>query len=100
MSEKPEAGLSAKLEKAQFPEPEVTLVHIFPEWCKGCGICVAFCPKQVLEMGKDQKAHVVYPERCIRCYMCARRCPDFAVSVYGHTRKADNALNEAKDGVK
>ncbi len=100
MSEKPESGRNAKMEKAQFPEPEVTSVHIFPEWCKGCGICVAFCPKQVLEMGKDQKAHVVYPERCIRCYMCARRCPDFAVSVYGHTRKAENTRNEGKDGEK
>jgi 2-oxoglutarate ferredoxin oxidoreductase subunit delta len=100
MSDKPEAGRNAKLEKAQFPEPETTSVHIFPEWCKGCGICVAFCPKQVLEMGKDQKAHVAHPERCIRCYLCARRCPDFAVSVYGHTRKAEDKRNEGKDGEK
>ncbi len=56
-------------------------VHIFHEWCKGCGICVAFCPKKVLEMGRDQKAHVVHPELCIKCYMCARRCPDLAVTV-------------------
>ncbi|NLP05787.1 4Fe-4S binding protein [Candidatus Fermentibacteria bacterium] len=56
-------------------------VHIFHEWCKGCGICVAFCPKKVLEMGRGQKAHVVHPELCIKCYMCARRCPDLAVTV-------------------
>jgi len=56
-------------------------VHIFPEWCKGCRICVAFCPKQVLEMGSDQKAHVVREEDCIRCFLCARRCPDLAISV-------------------
>ncbi len=56
-------------------------VHVYPVWCKGCGICVAFCPKQVLEMGADQKAHVVHPERCIRCGLCARRCPDFAITV-------------------
>ncbi|MBN1434737.1 4Fe-4S binding protein [Candidatus Fermentibacterales bacterium] len=58
-----------------------TYVHIYAEWCKGCAICVAFCPKKVLEMGDDLKAHVVHPERCIRCALCARRCPDFAVTV-------------------
>jgi 2-oxoglutarate ferredoxin oxidoreductase subunit delta len=62
-------------------------VHIFHEWCKGCGICVAFCPKQVLEMGPDQKAHVAHPENCIRCYLCARRCPDLAVTVTDELEK-------------
>ena len=23
---------------------------IDPAWCKGCGICAAFCPKNALEM--------------------------------------------------
>ncbi len=55
-------------------------VHVFPEWCKGCGICVAFCPTGVLEM-KGQKAVVVYPEKCVRCYLCARRCPDLAIGI-------------------
>lgn len=56
-------------------------VHIYAEWCKGCAICVAFCPKKVLEMGDDLKAHVAHPEKCIRCALCARRCPDFAITV-------------------
>ena len=24
--------------------------HINRDWCKGCGICVHFCPKKVLEL--------------------------------------------------
>jgi 2-oxoglutarate ferredoxin oxidoreductase subunit delta len=74
-------------EKAPEREETRSYVHIFHEWCKGCGICVAFCPKKVLEMGKDQKAHVVHPELCIKCYMCARRCPDLAVTVTEELQK-------------
>ncbi|MEE4358791.1 MAG: 4Fe-4S binding protein, partial [Desulfococcaceae bacterium] len=25
------------------------------EWCKGCGICVHFCPKNVLELDAQEK---------------------------------------------
>lgn len=57
-----------------------SFVHVFPDWCKGCGICVEFCPVGVLEM-KDQKAIVAHPDKCIRCYLCARRCPDFAIGI-------------------
>ncbi len=42
---------------------------------------MAFCPKHVLEMGRNQKAFVARPGDCIRCYLCARRCPDFAVTI-------------------
>ncbi|MBD3368872.1 4Fe-4S dicluster domain-containing protein [Candidatus Fermentibacteria bacterium] len=79
MAEKAEAG--TKPGKAPEEGAEKPLIRIYPEWCKGCGICVAFCPKQVLEMGEDQKAHVAHPERCIRCFLCARRCPDFAIAL-------------------
>lgn len=77
----PAAVEAAEGERAKAREGVQSYVHIFHEWCKGCGICVAFCPKKVLEMGRDQKAHVVHPELCIKCYMCARRCPDLAVTV-------------------
>ncbi|MBR9982643.1 MAG: 4Fe-4S binding protein [Desulfatitalea sp.] len=55
--------------------------HIQREWCKGCGICVAFCPKQVLEMDACDKAVAVRLEDCIACEMCALRCPDLAIRV-------------------
>ena len=50
-------------------------------WCKGCGICVAFCPKQVLIM-KDGHPEVAHPEDCTLCQMCELRCPDFAIEVH------------------
>ncbi len=27
------------------------------EWCKGCGICIHFCPKKVLEVDRYRKEH-------------------------------------------
>jgi 2-oxoglutarate ferredoxin oxidoreductase subunit delta len=53
------------------------------EWCKGCGICVHFCPKQVLELDKQGKAEAVRPEDCLgsKCMLCELRCPDLAIQI-------------------
>ena len=56
-------------------------IDIFKDWCKGCGICAAFCPKSVLGLGKDGKSEVVNQDACIGCGWCEIRCPDFAISV-------------------
>lgn len=50
------------------------------EWCKGCGICVAFCPKKALSQDKDGKA-VQNPDLCVYCGICERYCPDLAIEV-------------------
>ncbi len=49
-------------------------------WCKGCGICVAFCPKEALELvyGKVQLKN---PNSCILCGNCEMRCPDYAIFI-------------------
>ena len=47
-------------------------------WCKGCGICVAFCPKQALELVKE-KAQLKEDGNCILCGQCEMRCPDYAI---------------------
>jgi 2-oxoglutarate ferredoxin oxidoreductase subunit delta len=70
-----------------------THVTVFTDWCKGCGICVAFCPAKVLELGPDGKARVVHEDECINCGFCERHCPDFAVSV--RPRKNDPELELA-----
>lgn len=50
------------------------------KWCKGCGICVAFCPKQVLVLKKG-KVCAANPDACIKCGQCEQRCPDYAIYV-------------------
>jgi 2-oxoglutarate ferredoxin oxidoreductase subunit delta len=49
-------------------------------WCKGCSVCVAFCPKNILKLEKD-KICVTEPEKCIFCKQCELRCPDYAIYV-------------------
>lgn len=51
------------------------------EWCKGCGICVEFCPTKVLELDEKDKAVAARLEDCIACRMCELRCPDLAIEV-------------------
>lgn len=55
-------------------------VDIDEKRCKGCEICVALCPAQVLVMNKF-KASVVDIEKCTACMQCELRCPDFAINV-------------------
>ncbi|BDQ35558.1 4Fe-4S dicluster domain-containing protein [Pseudodesulfovibrio portus] len=58
-------------------------VTIYPDWCKGCGICVEFCPGKVLELNDQGKSTVVREEDCIGCGFCELHCPDFAIVVRG-----------------
>ncbi|MBI9076116.1 MAG: ferredoxin family protein [Desulfatibacillum sp.] len=66
---------------------DVTLgiVHIIKERCKGCGYCIEFCPKEVLEFSKEfnQKGYhpprVKKPDDCVNCHYCEIICPEFAI---------------------
>jgi len=55
--------------------------RINTDWCKGCGICVAFCPKSVLALDRKEKAVATARENCIACKLCELRCPDLAIEV-------------------
>ncbi|MBW6462878.1 MAG: indolepyruvate ferredoxin oxidoreductase subunit alpha [Dethiobacteria bacterium] len=58
------------------------------DWCKGCGICIAFCPREALfldEKGKAEKNN----EKCTCCGICETFCPDFALTVVKRRLSAD-----------
>ena len=57
------------------------MITIKKERCKGCGICAAFCPKQVLKVDELGKITIVNADACIVCGQCELRCPDYAIFV-------------------
>ena len=64
------------------------MVHILADTCKGCGYCIKFCPKQVLEIGtvRNKKGsfypYVTDESKCISCGICSTMCPDAAIEIY------------------
>ena len=73
----------AVVEDAEGPEPRRVRGHVrvFQNWCKGCGLCIAFCPRQVLTEDAEHHPVVAHPDRCVACHWCAIHCPDFAIVV-------------------
>ncbi|MFO7665535.1 MAG: 4Fe-4S binding protein [Desulfobacterales bacterium] len=62
-------------------KPKLKEHRINRNWCKGCGICVHFCPKNVLELDSEEKAVAVRTQDCIACKLCELRCPDLAIEI-------------------
>jgi len=67
--------------------------HILRErYCKGCNICVSFCPRHVLCL-KGGKVFAEFPLLCIGCKMCELRCPDFAIEVEEKVTQPEGGQN-------
>ena len=59
--------------------PDKKLI-IDSSWCKGCGICVEFCPKSALAI-ENGKILLKEGNSCVLCGQCELRCPDYAVHI-------------------
>ncbi len=62
-------------------------IAFYHDWCKACGICIAFCPKTIITPDKSGKPIVEEPDKCIGCRFCEIHCPDFAITVSGRRPK-------------
>ena len=64
------------------------VVKIDREKCKGCELCVHFCPKGCLAIDdsfnhRGQKPCIMIKEDdCTGCAICALVCPDLAIEVW------------------
>ena len=71
-------------------------IVINPDYCKGCNICVAVCPKEVLQPSNQisSKGYVlpeaVNLEACTYCKLCEIVCPDLAIAVNGSRQTRRN----------
>lgn len=76
------------LNLAKFKIPKGRVI-VLAERCKECGLCIEYCPKQILDFSKDynEKGYhyvIVKPgmeNECINCAFCQQICPDFAIFV-------------------
>ena len=61
--------------------------------CKGCGLCVVFCPRGelVIEKTRQRKMNAVAVflggGKCTGCMSCALMCPDAAIEVKTYGKK-------------
>jgi len=72
------------LERMKIPHGKI---HIIEERCKGCGFCIEFCPRGVLEKSEEFNTRGYHPplvkdeESCVSCGFCEMLCPEFAIFV-------------------
>jgi len=71
------------------PPLPTTPLSIAEARCKGCEICVAACPKDVLALDRSRVNVLGYhpvvlvdPKGCTSCAFCARVCPDSVFTVW------------------
>jgi 2-oxoglutarate ferredoxin oxidoreductase subunit delta len=62
-------------------------IIIKTERCKGCGLCVAVCPKGSIIISKKSNKSGYFPAEtsnaeCTGCALCALMCPDVVIRVF------------------
>jgi 2-oxoglutarate ferredoxin oxidoreductase subunit delta len=85
-------SMQRRLKKREIPK-----IDIYRDWCKRCGICVAFCPTRTLAKDEAGNPFVKDIEKCINCGLCELRCPDFAITV---EKKGDGRKRHREKGEK
>jgi 2-oxoglutarate ferredoxin oxidoreductase subunit delta len=71
-------------ERARVPHGRL---HLIPERCKGCGMCIDFCPVNVLCLSDQTNAKGYHlpaitagkEHSCVHCEFCSLVCPEFAI---------------------
>lgn len=68
-------------------------IEIAVDRCKSCDLCIAVCPKHVLESDVtvvNRLGHhpirLTDPDACTSCALCARICPDAVFTIYARPK--------------
>ncbi len=78
--------MSLTIDKITF-KVKKGIFNIFPQLCKGCGLCKEKCPHGVLDWSDELGLYgtptiePIYSEECTACKMCENSCPDCAIKI-------------------
>jgi 2-oxoglutarate ferredoxin oxidoreductase subunit delta len=76
------------------------------ERCKGCGLCVLYCPKGSLRLTRhlntqgNSYVDQVDPAVCNACGICFRMCPDVAIKISGDKSDTSDSTDETSENGK
>jgi 2-oxoglutarate ferredoxin oxidoreductase subunit delta len=78
-------------------------VLIHKERCKGCELCIEFCPRSVLTRSRDFNAKgyhypVATTDGCINCRLCLTVCPEYAIFSVAAVTRVDAGLAATHPG--
>lgn len=79
------------------------IIHIIKDRCKGCGFCIEFCPREVLEFSDRFNAKGYYPpvavkpDACVNCHYCEIICPEFAIYSVEDINNKVNSKNQKQE---
>jgi len=66
----------------------VAKLTIDKDACKGCGLCVTVCPKNILKLSDTElnakgynPVEITDMAACIACASCAKMCPDYVFTI-------------------
>lgn len=63
------------------------VLRIERDHCKGCGLCIEFCPQHCLTLTDDLNSLGYHPAelhdvvKCTSCALCAQVCPETGIEV-------------------
>ena len=62
-------------------------IVIDTERCKGCGLCVVACPREIIVISGRSNRNGYFPAQtdnreCTGCAICALMCPEAVIEVY------------------
>jgi 2-oxoglutarate ferredoxin oxidoreductase subunit delta len=78
-SAKKTARTKARKKETPANRKKKPFIWVNRRWCKRCGMCKEFCPKDVFEFDKDGYPYPKHLKHCVMCGLCTIQCPDYAI---------------------